>query len=165
MKERMLRIVLFSLTFVGIDWMRDTSAVEAVMEDPPLAVDTILQNPLTADDYRTSERCISNQRFRSVEIVDEHYILFIGRNEVWVNRLRHRCIGLQANMVPVLDMTSGRVCQMDRLRGVSSGVSTQFCSLGEFEKIQEFRADRLKEAITAHGRSKVGLPQPPVENK
>lgn len=161
----MLRIVLFSLTVVGIEWMLGVAAVERVAEER-LAVDAILESPLTADDYRTSVRCISTQRFQTIEIVDEHYVLFVGRREAWLNRLRHRCIGLQPNMVAVLNMTGGRICLLDRLHGVSSLLSTQSCALGEFEKIEEFRIGDLKEAITAHGRSKmVEPPQLPENNK
>jgi hypothetical protein len=161
----MPHIVLIFLTVVGVEWTLGVAAVEREVEEP-LDVESILKSPLTADDYRTSVRCISTQRFRTIEIVDERYILFIGRREAWLNRLRHRCTGLQPNMVAVLNMRSNRICHMDRLHGVSSLATTHSCSLGEFQEIEEFRIDDLKEAIMAHGRSEmVKPPEPSVDNE
>ena len=128
----------------------------AAAEEAPLDVETILANPLDAEDYRRGKRCIPARGYRRIEVLDERNLLFVGRKRTWLNRLRGRCLGLREDMVIYLDVQGMRVCQLDDFRARRSGAfgaPTPMCVLGEFEEIDEAQMQGLRDAVAAAQRS------------
>ena len=132
-----------------------TTAADANDEETeaPLDVETILANPLGAEDYRRGQRCLSRGNYREIEVLDESNLLFVGRRRTWLNRLRSRCPGLRQNMVIYLNQRGSRICQFDDFRArhrIGPGFPTPACVLGEFEAIDPAQVEGLRDAVPAH---------------
>ena len=143
--------------------VQPAGAAEAAQE-APLDVETILANPLDAEDYRRGKRCIASRGYRRIEVLDERNLLFVGRKRTWLNRLRGRCPGLREDMVIVMDVHGMRVCQLDDFRARrpgAFGAPTPICVLGEFEEIDEAQMQGLLDSTAAAQRS--GAPAPDEE--
>ncbi len=130
----------------------------AATQTPPIDVETILSTPLDPGEYQQATRCISPRRYRTIEVVDEFNVLFVGRRETWLNRLRTRCPGLDSHMMIYLDLRGSRVCTLDHFRAAERsgfGLPTPTCVLGDFELIDETQVDGLRAAIESErdGRS------------
>lgn len=141
--------------------------VAAAAEDEPLDIESILDSPLEAGDYRRSVRCISTHSYKRVEILDDANVLFSGRGQTWLNQLRNRCFGLKPKMVLVMSMHGSRVCVLDRFHGSGrSGFSmgSQACAFGEFEAIDEVQVEGLRHAIEARRQTKT-VQQPAVASE
>lgn len=116
----------------------------------PLDVETILANPLGAEDYRRGQRCLGSRSYRDIEVLDEHNLLFVGRRQTWLNRLRTRCVGLRPNMMIYLDVRGSRICHMDDFRArhrVGAAFPTPTCVLGEFEELDAAQVQGLRDAV------------------
>ena len=130
-----------------------TAGVDDEATEAPLDVETILANPLGAEDYRRGQRCLGRGNYRNIEVLDERNLLFVGRQRSWLNRLRTRCVGLRPNMVIYMDVRGSRVCQMDDFRArhrIGAGFPTPACVLGEFEEIDAAQVQGLRDALPAH---------------
>lgn len=132
-------------------------AAEAALEaEADLDVQTILANPLGAEDYRKSQRCIPSRSYRSIEVLDEANVLFVGRKRFWLNRLRGRCPGLRQDMTLYLNARGMRVCHLDHFRARQrGGVSalTPMCMLGGFEEIDETQMQGLRDSLAPSRRA------------
>ncbi|HSG90915.1 MAG TPA: hypothetical protein VLA56_16980 [Pseudomonadales bacterium] len=96
------------------------------------------------------QRCIAVNDVRKIDTVGEHTLLFYSRSgEVWRNRLRRLCPGLERDTILSYDLQTSRLCandlvyQLDRWgddlrRGIA-------CSLGEFDYLTEDQAEALKQ--------------------
>ena len=163
--RRIWRAALAWLAWV-VFWaagVQQAGAAEAAQE-VPLDVETILANPLDAEDYRLGKRCIPSRGYRRIEVLDERNLLFVGRKRAWLNRLRGRCPGLREDMVIFMDVHGMRVCQLDDFRARrpgAFGAPTPICVLGEFEEIDEAQMQGLLDSISAAQRS--GAPVPDEE--
>lgn len=118
-------------------------------QDDALDVEAILTETSPASEYSRSFNCIRSTSYRKIEMLDEHHLLFTGRRAAWLNRLRHRC-RLHGDVVFVLEPSSSRLCDMDRVRGHDRfGISgwRGTCVLGEFQQIDPQQAAALKEAV------------------
>lgn len=123
-------------------------------ETPPIDVETILSTPLDPSEYQQATRCISSRRYRTIEVLDEFNVLFVGRRETWLNRLRTRCPGLESHMIIYVDMRGSRICTLDHFRGAERsgfGIPTPPCVLGDFELIDETQVEGLRAAIESEG--------------
>jgi hypothetical protein len=79
---------------------------------------TILSEPLDADEYGESRRCVSSLALRNFEVLDDRFVLFEGpRGQFWLNELRMRCPGLRTGPTSALIFESragAQVCDLDR---------------------------------------------------
>lgn len=105
------------------------------------------------EDYAGSERCLSPNRYATVEVLDDQHLLFEGRSggEVWLNTLRNRCPGLRPDDVLAFELHGNRLCALD-----TATVMERFlfwrrtgptCSLGEFQKLNEGQAQLVRDAL------------------
>ena len=119
-------------------------------EDGRIDVETILSTPLDPSEYQEATRCISSRDYRRIEVLDEFNVLFVGRRQTWLNRLRTRCAGLEPDMIIYVSQSSSRVCTHDHFRGAERGgfgIPTPMCVLGDFERIDEGQVEGLRGAI------------------
>lgn len=140
----------------------DEEEAEAESNDEPSLeerLDAILAETLAADEYRESRRCLPRQEYRSVEILNQDYLLFRRSNTYWLNRLRQRCIALRRDMVLSFNPRgTSSTCEGDQVYVVSrldldrgftpSGVpiaSRGTCFLGPFEAITVEQAALIRE--------------------
>ena len=118
-------------------------------------LETILTETLPESAYRDTTRCLWANAYRSVEVLSDRYLIFQGkRDRVWINRLRNRCRGLRNDQILVFKRYGTRLCDTDQVSGSSRGFGiSASCMLGEFEEIDEQRANALKEAFRQARRS------------
>ena len=119
-------------------------------------VETILSTPLDPSEYQDAERCISSRGYRRIEVLDEFNVLFVGRRQTWLNRLRMRCAGLEPDMIIYVRQASSRVCTHDHFRGAHRGgfgIPTPMCVLGDFERIDEGQVEGLRDAIVSERKA------------
>ena len=122
-------------------------------EAAPLTAEQVLANPLDESAYERKARCLATARYRRVEIIGDTALVFHGRGEdVWLNMLPRRCIGLRRDMVLAIEQSNLRVCARDRFRGLTRGnfeMSTAACLLGEFEHLERDQLDAKRDALVA----------------
>ncbi|MCZ6619773.1 MAG: DUF6491 family protein [Gammaproteobacteria bacterium] len=120
-------------------------------------LEAILNETLPESEYRDTTRCLPTSHYRKIEILSDRYLIFRGRGErVWINRLRNRCHGLRKNQILVFKRFGMNLCGTDQVTGRDRGFGiggSATCMLGEFEEINERRADALKEAFRQARRS------------
>ena len=112
-------------------------------------VDAILREASPASDYSDAEKCITASSYRSIKVLDDHHLLFEGRRDIWLNRLRHRC-SLGGDVLFVVERSSSRLCDLDRVSGHErfGGYAWRgSCTLGKFERIDPQQAAALKESV------------------
>lgn len=126
----------------------------------------ILSQPLEADDYVESKRCLAPQEFRDVDILDNQRILFKGRgDQYWLNTLRMRCPDLNRGTVLRVESVSalGQICDMDSFQVGDwfdgpwyrnalwpwYGRTGIHCTLGRFQPVTPAQADAIKAALRA----------------
>jgi len=116
-------------------------------------IDQILAAPLASEDYSKTERCISTFEYDTMEVLDDQHVIFEGRGDnVWLNTLRSRCIGLRRDSVPVIRLRDSQLCDLDTFQardsmlGVWSRTSAN-CSLGTFSRITPEQADAIRAAF------------------
>ena len=135
----------------------------AVAAEPPATdkqskaerLETILTETLPESEYRDTTRCLWANAYRSIEVLSDRYLIFQGNHDrVWINRLRNRCHGLRKDQTLIIERFGMRLCSTDQVSGSSRGFGiTSRCMLGEFEEIDEQRANALKEAFRQARRS------------
>jgi hypothetical protein len=122
-------------------------------------LDALLAETLSEDEYRESRRCLSRHEYRSVEILNQQYLLFKRGSTFWVNKLRNRCISLRRDLVLTFNPRgTSNTCdgdifymtnRFDLDRGfTATGVpiaSQGSCILGTFEEIGPEQAVLLRE--------------------
>lgn len=150
-----MRCVMLMVALLAVGLILPRSAAddgEEAEEDTSLDVETILANPLDADEYRDTRHCISTRGYDAIEVLNETTLLFHGRGDVWLNRLSGRCRGLTWDMIPTFASHGSRVCQHDRFRGQSrsGSLESMSCTLGRFEKIDEGQVESLRAAHGGH---------------
>ena len=155
MIHRCLRIALIALLLSGsmAVFAEDPATSEELTKEERLEL--ILTETLPESEYREMSRCLWRHAYRDVEVLNDRYLLFRGRkDQVWINRLRHRCSGLRKNQILVFRQFGSSLCETDRVTGSDRGFGESAnCMLGQFQKIDEQRADALKEAFRKAGRS------------
>jgi hypothetical protein len=135
---------------------------------------TILSEPLDAEEYGESRRCVSSLALRNFELLGDRHILFEGpRGQYWLNELRMRCPSLRwggpAGALVFDSRTGvGQVCSLDRFavtdwfyeprarrwwqrqspvgrRGLPQDAIP--CTLGEFQPVSAEQADAIRAAF------------------
>ena len=122
-------------------------------DEPPITAEEILANPLGEEAYEQSTRCLSTGKYRRVEILNHRILVFYGRgDEMWLNILPNRCMGLQPDMILEIERRGMRVCARDQIRGVSrfrTDAASMPCSLGEFHTTRPENVTAIREALEA----------------
>jgi len=117
-------------------------------------IDQILSAPLASDDYSKPERCLSTFEYDQMEVLDDQHVLFKGNgDDIWLNKLRMRCIGLTRNSTPVIRLRDTQVCDMDTFQSMDTMLgmwhrTSATCSLGEFTPVTEEQAKTIEAALT-----------------
>jgi hypothetical protein len=172
---RALITLFLSLSLFGpIGVWADADAPEEEQDDLEAAVSEILSRPVDDDDYGEAERCISSAQYRTIEVLDERRVAFVGRGgRIWLNQLRTVCAGLHRRHAIELHSSGMRTCRQDAFYGVDAlahgfmrrdvlgrpdplgahaARQTPRCLLGDFERISEEQLALLKEALDDDSR-------------
>lgn len=114
-----------------------------------LAEDSAAANPNLKLATGEPVRCLSLNRIDETVVLDANNVLFYtGRNEVYLNDLPHRCLGLSRNK-PIMYRTSlNQLCSVDVITVLESMGSSYMpgpsCGLGMFYPISKEDADKLR---------------------
>ena len=127
-------------------------------DTPEITAEEILANPLGDDDYTETSRCLSSGKYRQIDVMTNQILVFRGRgDDVWLNILRTRCLGLEPDMIPTIERRGMRVCSRDQFRGTSrfrdQGESMP-CTLGEFHRTRPANIAAIRDALEANHRTK-----------
>jgi hypothetical protein len=154
-----------------------TPAPTAAAVEPALSarVQEIL-NRAVDDEPSISDvhRCLVRGRFHRAEILDDQLVVFIGRGDnVWLNQLSSRCLGLHGGLKLEMHTNGIRICRRDSVygsdfsamrdligvsetphagvasRAIQAGRRTARCTLGPFEKITRDQLRLLQETLGA----------------
>ncbi len=114
-------------------------------------IETILSKPMAPGEYTPMDRCLTKQQFDIVRVLDEQTMVFIGRgDQIWLNRLTRRCVGLNDRDVLFLDARDRHACYQDQFATVDKfDLSTQksTCILGMFQEISAEQLVAVKAAL------------------
>jgi hypothetical protein len=117
---------------------------------------------------RTPERCISTNRIRDTEILDDETVLFYLRGRrAYINMLDYTCNGLASAGRFAMEVRSGRLCSVDTITViyVSSRIPGMTCRLGEFYPIPWEEAELLKLESNEQLRARQSVVVTPVESE
>ena len=135
----------------------EASPEEGFEDEAGITVDEILANPLDDDAYVKSSRCLSPSRYRRIEIMNDRVLVFRGRgDDVWVNFLPNRCLGLGPDMIVSVEKHGMRLCSRDRFRGLPrlrGGAGSMPCVLGDFHRVASDSVGAIHDAIQASERT------------
>lgn len=122
-------------------------------DEAPITAEEILANPLGEEAYQQSSRCLSTGKYRRVEIMNHQVLIFHGRgDEMWLNILPNRCMGLQPDMILSIEKRGMRLCARDQFRGVPRfrpDAPSMPCTLGEFHPTRSENVAAIRDAIEA----------------
>lgn len=128
-----------------------------IAETKARTIEQILSEPLDAEDYGETERCLS--QVRDIRVLDEQTLVFEGRHKkLWINQLPMRCPGLRRGSILQIRATSGfqRICKMDTFVASDwfewpwyrqwpwrwgTGVK---CSLGDFQPVTKLQVNAIQ---------------------
>ena len=164
-------LVISSLFGVASGWAQTEQAPEAVEEDTPaetkqgatsgLSVDEILQRDPERSDYGEAPRCLSTNRIRSVDVIDEKHIAFrMSRSEYYLVQFDHACPGLRRGRPIIYEPgNNNRLCVLDGVRGTydfgGGGLRPGMrCSINGFESVSKEQLVLLKDALKVQKRKK-----------
>jgi hypothetical protein len=131
---------------------------EEQAEDRVEAIDEILSQPMEEEEYAEAVRCLPTHSYRSARVLDDHHVLFEGSGgRAWLNRLRHRCVGLRPNSTLRFRLRENRACELDTFEAVDSflGVwdrASGTCSLGRFMPVTPEQVEAIKAAVAERRR-------------
>ena len=122
-------------------------------DEPPITAEEILANPLGEEAYEQSSRCLSTGKYRRVEIMNHQVLVFHGRGEeMWLNILPNRCMGLQPDMILEIERRGMRLCARDQFRGMPRfrpDAPSMPCTLGEFHPTRPENVTAIRDALEA----------------
>ena len=126
---------------------------EARDAEPRITAEEILANPLGEEAYAQSSRCLSTGKYRRVEVMNNQILVFHGRGDnMWLNILPNRCMGLQPDMILEIDKRGMRLCARDQFRGLPRfrpDGSSMPCTLGEFHPTRPENVTAIRDALEA----------------
>ena len=121
------------------------------------AIEEILANPLDNSAYLETSRCLSTGHYRRVEVMNNQVLIFHGRrDEIWLNILPTRCLGLDRDMILSVEKRGMRLCSRDRFRGeprFRGGTESMPCSLGVFQRTSPENVAAIRDALGAIQRT------------
>ncbi|MCZ6889068.1 MAG: hypothetical protein O7H39_11285 [Gammaproteobacteria bacterium] len=96
-----------------------------------------------------SRRCLTDNQFRNVRVIDANTIIFTGRGgKAWVNMTKQPCIGAGFDDQIVIDrVRAGRSCESDRIDIVrrNTTIVVGRCRLGVFDAVDSDEVDLIVE--------------------
>ena len=99
MATRRALTVLLAIACVAAALVEEPGKAEDT-SDAEITAEEIFANPLDDDAYVMSSRCLSTGKYRRVEIMNNQILIFHGRGDnIWLNVLPNRCLGLQPDMI------------------------------------------------------------------
>ena len=146
-----LLLVTVALGLVGCAGAKPTPEAEAAQVAKQEAIADILSKPLAAEEYADEESCLSRHYYDHVDVLDDEHVLFKGSGDkLWLNKLRHRCVGLRRNDVLEFRMRDSRLCDHDTFYATSSlnwGIRTGACALGTFTPVTAEQVQAIELAV------------------
>lgn len=115
-----------------------------------IAVAALVAGPVYGQEDAEARDCVNLNRLDDTEVIDDRTILFFLKNdEIYVNRLRNRCHGLEFEESFMYETTTGQLCNLDLITvlrdmgfGFTRGAS---CALTKFQRISEADAKSLQD--------------------
>ena len=82
----------------------------------------------------TPQNCISSHGQGTLQVVDEHTIVFRDLDTIWVSRLPGGCPGLRPLDTLIVETQGTQYCRSDRFRSIQPGTTIPgpHCVLGPF---------------------------------
>ncbi len=144
-----------------VAWATAVSAEDSedaeITTEPPMTAEEILANPLGDEAYAQSSRCLSTGKYRRVEIMNNQVLIFHGRgDEIWLNILPNRCMGLEADMILSIERRGMRLCARDQFTGVPRfrpDTNSMPCTLGDFHPTRPENVAAIRDALEAGQRT------------
>ena len=95
-----------------------------------------------------SETCLNIRRFKNVQMLDNHHLIFTSTGRAWLNELPAECTAMKRAKVMVFDRYVRRICNRDSVKGSDpkTGSFTGSCIIGNFIEIEKSLAKRLLRA-------------------
>lgn len=158
MNLRWVCIAAVTLALVGCATV-DPAEQEAREQVKQEAIHDILNTPLTSEDYSPDvARCLSTFEYRSVDVLDDQHVVFRGSGDkLWLNQLRHRCIGLRGDEVLRFDMRNNRLCDLDTFESLDRGLgfvrTSGTCTLGTFTPVTPEQLEAIELAVKESKKS------------
>lgn len=85
-----------------------------------------------------TKNCVSTTRIGSTKVIDDQNIIFeIRGGDVYLNRLRGRCSGLNISKGFGYKLRSSQLCRGELITVLEMGGMGSTCSLGSFEELEE----------------------------
>jgi len=170
---RAVVLQILALAIGAVAHAGETKVASPVEVQPD--VRALLTEPLPDAEYVDARNCVSAMAVETTEVLDDSHILFIGRGDrVWINQLKHRCIGLEPNHVLAFDLTNARFCRLDRFRALDSfgtrvgaGVGRlsplagngPICVLERFEPVSPIHARVIRQALIRKRETELETPE------
>lgn len=90
--------------------------------------------------------CLSKSDYSTVEAISDDQILFHGVGDnVWINHLATRCVGIEAYDALAFEKLGGRLCESDEVIGVDRNLlgldEGMTCRLGTFDRVYELERE------------------------
>lgn len=139
----------------------DTTAVDATADMTTAEkIAALLAETPDELDYGTVERCLSRNKVKRYEVLDDNLLLVHGRKgNMWINQFERKCVGLRRNMALIMEIRGAQVCANDRFyarqswermdnigrRGTSLG--SVRCTFEPFESVSEEQVEMIKQAV------------------
>ncbi len=147
------RVTLTGLLAVACTAAATAEKEEARDPEPQMTAEEILANPLSEEAYEQSSRCLSTGRYRRIEVMNNQILIFHGRGDnMWLNILPNRCMGLQPDMILEIEKRGMRLCARDQFRGLARlrpDGSSMPCTLGEFHSMRTENVTAIRDALEA----------------
>ena len=118
------------------------------------SLEAILAEPLPAEAYVASVRCLTMRTFRRIEVLDENTLLMRGLgNRSWIAQTYQRCRGLRNEHLLDFQQRRGRICRGDSFRGFMAGSErvavTPVCGIRVIYEVDNDQVAALGHAIRA----------------
>ena len=156
MATRRALTILLATACVAAASVEEPGKVED-SSDAEISAEEIFANPLDDDAYVRSSRCLSTGKYRRVEIMNNQILIFHGRGEnIWLNVLPNRCLGLQPDMILRIEKRGMRLCARDQFRGVprfQGEADSMPCTLGDFNPMRPENVAAMRDALDANQRT------------
>jgi hypothetical protein len=150
---RHLLIAVALLVLSGYGFAEADEQADAEPDARVNAIDEILSQPMEEDEYAESVRCLPTHSYRSAQVLDEEHVLFVGSGgRAWLNRLRHRCVGLRPKSTLRFNMRENRACELDTFEAIDNFFgrwdrTSGTCSLGKFMPVTPEQIEAIKAAV------------------
>jgi hypothetical protein len=136
-----------------------TAEIEGVEKTTAERITALLAETPDAQDYGTTERCLSRSQIKRYEVLGSNLMLIHGRRgKVWINQFPRKCMGLRRNMPLIMETRGSQVCandqfyarqpweRMDDLGRRGTSLGSVSCMFSPFEAVSVEQAEMIKQA-------------------